>query len=95
MNRLWQQHFGQGIIRTASDFGVNGDRPSHPELLDTLAVLFMESGWDTKAMHKLLLTSATYRQAAENPAVKDNSSDPDNRLLMEIQSEEAGGRSDP
>jgi hypothetical protein len=81
VNRLWQHHFGQGIIRTTSDFGVNGDRPSHPELLDTLAVLFMESGWDTKAMHKLLLTSATYRQAAENPAVKDNPSDSDNRLL--------------
>ncbi len=80
MNRLWQHHFGQGIIRTASDFGVNGDRPSHPELLDTLAVLFMESGWDTKAMHKLMLTSAAYRQAAENPAVKESSADPENRL---------------
>ena len=84
MNRLWQHHFGQGIIRTASDFGVNGDRPSHPELLDTLAVLFMESGWDTKAMHKLMLTSAAYRQAAENPAVKESSADPENRLLWKF-----------
>jgi hypothetical protein len=84
VNRLWQHHFGQGIVRTASDFGVNGDRPSHPELLDTLAVIFMESGWDTKAMHKMMLTSATYRQAAENPVVKDTSPDPDNRLLSKF-----------
>ncbi|HUS06935.1 MAG TPA: DUF1553 domain-containing protein [Bryobacteraceae bacterium] len=84
VNRLWQQHFGQGIIRTASDFGVNGDRPSHPELLDTLAVQFMASGWDTKAMHKLMLTSAAYRQAAENPGVKDSARDPDNRLLWKF-----------
>jgi hypothetical protein len=84
MNRLWQYHFGQGIIRTPSDFGVNGDRPSHPELLDTLAVLFMDSGWDTKAMHKLMVSSATYRQAADNPSVKDSSIDPDNRLVWKF-----------
>ena len=84
VNRLWQHHFGQAIIRTASDFGVNGDRPSHPELLDTLAVQFMESGWDTKAMHRLMLTSATYRQAAENPVVKETSFDSENRLLWKF-----------
>ena len=78
VNRLWQQHFGAGIVRTTSDFGVNGDRPSHPELLDWLAVQFMESGWDTKAMQKLLVTSATYRQAADSVNV---SSDAENRLL--------------
>ncbi len=66
VNRLWQQHFGSGIVRTTSDFGVNGERPSHPELLDWLAVQFMESGWDTKAMHKLMVSSATYRQAADS-----------------------------
>ncbi len=79
VNRIWQQHFGAGIVRTASDFGVNGDRPSHPELLDWLAVQFMDSGWDTKAMHKLMLTSATYRQTADNSAA-----DPDNRLLSKF-----------
>lgn len=81
MNRIWHYHFGQGIIRTTSDFGKNGDRPSHPELLDWLAVRFMESGWDIKAMHKLILTSATWQQGADNPAVKDDSKDPDNRLI--------------
>jgi len=84
VNRVWQHHFGQGIIRTTSDFGKNGDRPSHPELLDHLAVWFMENGWDTKALHKLLLTSAAYRQAAENPALKANPDDPDNRLLWKF-----------
>lgn len=84
VNRLWQQHFGQGLLRTTSDFGVNGDRPSHPQLLDTLAVTFMESGWDTKAMHRLMLSSATYKQAAENPKVKESSADPDNRLVWKF-----------
>lgn len=79
VNRMWQQHFGAGIVRTTSDFGVNGDRPSHPELLDWLAVQFMDSGWDTKAMHKLMVTSATYRQSADNSAA-----DPDNRLLSKF-----------
>jgi len=81
VNRLWQHHFGYGIVRTPSDFGVNGDRPSHPELLDWLAVRFVESGWDVKAMHRLMLLSNTYRQAAENPAFAKNEKDPDNRLF--------------
>jgi hypothetical protein len=84
VNRMWQQHFGAGIVRTTSDFGVNGDRPSHPELLDWLAVEFMESGWDTKAMHKLMVTSSTYRQSAENPGLKGSTTDPDNRLLAKF-----------
>lgn len=81
VNRMWQHHFGYGIVRTPSDFGVNGDRPSHPELLDFLAVSFMESGWDVKAMHRLMLLSNTYRQAAENSALAKNEKDPDNRLF--------------
>jgi hypothetical protein len=75
VNRLWRQHFGEGIVRTTSDFGRNGDKPSHPELLDFLAVRFMDSGWDMKAMHKLMLTSQTYQQASEG-----DTKDPDNRL---------------
>ena len=55
VNRIWQHHFGAGIVRTPSDFGKNGERPTHPELLDWLAVRFVESGWDIKAMHKLML----------------------------------------
>jgi len=67
VNRIWQYHFGTGIVATPSDFGVNGERPTHPELLDWLGHEFIESGWSVKAMHRLILQSATYRQAAENP----------------------------
>ena len=56
VNRIWQHHFGEGIVRTASDFGKNGARPSHPELLDWLATQFVEKGWSMKAMHRLMLT---------------------------------------
>ena len=63
VNRIWQHHFGEGIIRTPSDFGKNGDRPSHPELLDWLAVRFVEEGWSFKAIHRLILESNTYRQS--------------------------------
>ena len=63
VNRIWRHHFGEGLVRTVADFGRYGDRPSHPELLDWLAVRFVESGWDVKAMHRLIVSSATYRQA--------------------------------
>ena len=79
VNRIWQHHFGAGIVRTPSDFGKNGERPTHPELLDWLAVQFVESGWDIKAMHKLMLLSSAYSQAAENPALKG--ADPENKLF--------------
>jgi hypothetical protein len=64
VNRFWQEVFGTGIVRTAGDFGVTGEQPSHPELLDWLAVEFRESDWDMKRFFKLLVTSSTYRQAA-------------------------------
>lgn len=64
VNRLWSKFFGQGLVRTQEDFGIQGERPSHPDLLDWLAVEFRESGWDMKAMQRLMLTSATYRQSA-------------------------------
>ena len=81
VNRIWQHHFGEGIVRTPSDFGKNGDRPTHPELLDWLAVTFVEQDWSVKAMHRLILLSNTYRQSAENPAHQATDADPDNRLL--------------
>ena len=81
VNRIWQHHFGRGIIATPSDFGKNGSRPTHPELLDWLAVQFMDQGWSVKKMHRLMLNSATYRQAAENPAIAASTADPDNTLL--------------
>ena len=66
VNRIWQHHFGEGIVRTPSNFGKTGDRPSHPELLDWLAVEFVESGWSIKHMHRLMLTSEAYRMASRD-----------------------------
>ena len=79
-NRVWYLHFGQGLVATPNDFGVSGDRPSHPELLDWLAVKFIESGWSVKSLHRLIVHSATYRQAS---AFMDSAAsiDADNRLL--------------
>ena len=80
VNRYWQELFGQGLVRTAGDFGITGEMPSHPELLDWMAVEFRESGWDVKRFYTLLLTSATYRQAALVTPEKLER-DPQNRLL--------------
>ncbi len=80
VNRFWQSFFGTGLVKTVDDFGVQGEKASHPELLDWLAVQFMESGWDVKALHKLIVTSATYRQdSAVTPQLYER--DPENRLL--------------
>jgi hypothetical protein len=80
VNRFWQEVFGTGIVRTCGDFGVSGELPSHPELLDWLAVDFRESGWDVKRFFKQVVTSATYRQAAITTPEK-REKDPQNRLL--------------
>lgn len=80
VNRFWQEVFGTGLVRTAGDFGVAGELPSHPELLDWLAVEFRESGWDVKDFFKMLVTSATYRQAATVTPDK-LLKDPQNRLV--------------
>ena len=80
VNRFWQQLFGEGIVRTAGDFGMTGEEPSHQELLDWLAVEFRESGWDIKKCFRLMVTSATYRQAAAVTPEKLEK-DPSNRLL--------------
>jgi len=63
-NRVWQFHFGQGLVKTANDFGENGDRPSHPELLDYLALRIIEHGWRLKPIHRMILLSSVYRQAS-------------------------------
>lgn len=80
VNRFWQELFGTGIVKTAGDFGVNGELPSHPELLDWLAVTMRESGWDVKKLFRLMVTSATYRQSALATPQK-RKIDPQNRLL--------------
>jgi hypothetical protein len=80
VNRLWQQCFGTGLVATPNDFGAQGALPTHPELLDWLAVRFVESGWDMKAMLRLIVTSATYRQSSI-PTPELYQRDPDNQLL--------------
>ncbi|MBL8178712.1 MAG: DUF1553 domain-containing protein [Bryobacterales bacterium] len=80
VNRMWQEVFGTGIVKTADDFGSQGEPPSHAELLDWLAVDFRESNWDVKRFYKQMLMSATYRQSAQTTAVK-LAKDPDNRML--------------
>ncbi len=80
MNRIWEQYFGRGIVETVEEFGRQGEAPSHPELLDWLATEFMRSGWDLKAMHQTIVTSATYRQSSKlSPALAQR--DPVNRLF--------------
>ncbi len=80
VNRLWQQCFGAGLVRTPNDFGAQGELPTHPELLDWLAVRFTETGWDVKALLRLIVTSATYRQSSV-PTRELLQRDPENRLL--------------
>ncbi|MEN9732722.1 MAG: hypothetical protein RLZ45_717 [Verrucomicrobiota bacterium] len=80
VNRSWQLFFGLGLVKTSEDFGLQGERPSHPELLDWLAVEFRDSGWDLKHLHRLIVTSATYRQSSRTPP-ETRERDPENRLL--------------
>ncbi len=81
VNRVWHYHFGQGIVDTPSDFGTQGGRPSHPELLDYLAVRFVRGGWRAKDLHRLIMTSAAYRQASQVRDARAEAVDADNRLL--------------
>jgi len=80
VNRYWQQFFGVGIVKTVEDFGIQGERPVNPQLLDWLATEFVNSGWDVKAMHRLIVTSAAYRQSSKVTAEMAER-DPENRLL--------------
>ncbi|MBA4104595.1 MAG: hypothetical protein C0485_02470 [Pirellula sp.] len=80
VNRIWQLYFGQGLVKTVNDFGSQGERPSHPELLDFLAIEFISRGWNVKALHKSIVMSATYRQSSQmTPMLTQR--DPENRLL--------------
>ncbi|MCA9193678.1 MAG: DUF1553 domain-containing protein [Planctomycetales bacterium] len=81
VNRVWQHHFGQGLVSTPGDFGLNGSVPSHPEILDWLAVDFMDHGWSTKWLHKQILLSRTYQQSALPENLRSIPLDAENRLL--------------
>jgi hypothetical protein len=82
VNRIWQQHFGQGLVATSSDFGHLGETPTHPELLDWLTANFIEQGWSFKKLHKQILMSATWQQSARHPEANQYQSvDPAERLL--------------
>lgn len=83
VNRIWLWHFGEGLVRSPDNFGLLGEAPTHPELLDWLAVEFMESGWSLKDLHRLILTSATYRMSTQYRA-DYNAVDPENRLLWRM-----------
>ncbi len=84
VNRLWQHHFGRGIVATPSDFGVRGEPPSHPELLDWLASELVRNGWRMKAIHRLMVTSAAYRQSSHYVNTSQAREDPDNMLLWRM-----------
>jgi Protein of unknown function (DUF1553)/Protein of unknown function (DUF1549)/Planctomycete cytochrome C/Concanavalin A-like lectin/glucanases superfamily len=85
VNRIWQYHFGRGLVATSSDFGRLGEKPSNPELLDWLAVRFTKDGWSFKKMHRLILLSSTYRQSALTPPSEAaRLKDPENRLLWRM-----------
>lgn len=82
VNRVWQRHFAEGLIATPNDLGMLGEAPSHPELLDWLTKRFLEDGWKLKKLHRLIVTSATYRQTARRePTTDEEVADPGNRLL--------------
>lgn len=83
VNRVWMHHFGSGLVRTPSDFGLRGEAPTHPELLDHLAISFMDSGWSMKKLHRAIVLSATYQQASsDNPEARKI--DPENQWLWRM-----------
>jgi mono/diheme cytochrome c family protein len=83
VNRIWQHHFGNGIVSTPGNFGLAGDAPTHPQLLDWLAVEFMRQGWSIKSLHRTIVTSQTYRRSSQATA-EQLAADPDNRWLTRM-----------
>jgi Protein of unknown function (DUF1553)/Protein of unknown function (DUF1549) len=85
VNRIWQWHFGHGIVDTPSDFGTMGQKPTHPELLDWLATEFVARRWSIKAMHRLIMTSSTYQQSSRYSPMAEQRIDPENRYLWRME----------
>ena len=97
VNRIWQYHFGRGIVATSNDFGRMGTRPTHPELLDFLANEFVSCGFSFKQMHRLIVNSNAWQQASAPPSEADyktlaNTKDPDNKFFVALQSATFGSR---
>ena len=88
VNHIWLRHFGSALVPSVTDFGANGKLPSHPELLDWLAVELMESGWSMKSIHRLIVTSNTYRMQSWTDEENhfSRAADPDNRYLWRMKS---------
>jgi Protein of unknown function (DUF1553) len=84
VNHIWLRHFGQALVGSVYDFGLRGQRPTHPELLDWLAVEFMERGWSMKAIHRLIVTSSTYRMQTAGGVPGNDAVDPENRYLWRM-----------
>jgi cytochrome c553 len=84
VNRVWQNHFGKGLVRTPGDFGVRGEAPTHPELLDYLALRLIDSGWSLKELHREIMSSAAYQQSSVGDATTAKTVDPENRLLWQM-----------
>ncbi len=84
VNRVWQQHFGAGLVRTPSDFGMQGERPTHPELLDDLSARFVSEGWSLKWLHREIVLSAVYRQSSRTTDAAKIALDPENRWLARM-----------
>jgi Protein of unknown function (DUF1553)/Protein of unknown function (DUF1549)/Planctomycete cytochrome C len=91
VNRIWQHHFGKGIVETPNDFGRMGAAPSHPQLLDWLATEFVRQGWSIKAMHRLMLMSSTYQQASDFTSAVNQKKDPQNQLLWKMPMQRVAG----
>ena len=95
VNRIWHYHFGKGIVGTPSDFGVMGERPTHPELLDWLAKEFVRGGWSMKHMHRLIMTSAVYQAVRRNSGKDAAEARPGESPAVGFSAAAAGRRSDP
>lgn len=84
VNRVWLHHFGAGIVRTPSDFGLRGEPPTHPELLDHLAAHFMAEGWSIKTLHRRIMRSSVYQQSSRDELSREREVDPENKLLWKM-----------
>ena len=94
VNRIWHHHFGRGIVASIDNFGKMGESPTHPELLDWLALEFQDRGWSVKQMHRLLMTSEAYKMSSQFNDAANVAKDPENKLHVALPDAPAGGGDD-